>query len=176
MNLLRLASLALLGTIALLGSAGACGGGVQGAGGSGAGGSGGGGSGGGAAFDACTGPKQCVLTNATCCGVCGMPEVTDMVAVNQAKLDAFRGDLCPQPVGCPECAQEPNPNLFAYCEEGRCVAADARTHAVSACTDTSDCVLRYGMGCCESTCQGVESELTSVSVQGFQSIHDALGY
>ena len=131
--------------------------------------------GGGAGFDACDGPKQCVLTASTCCGVCGMPELANKVAVNQAALEAFRATVCTEPMGCPECAEEVNPNLFAYCDEGRCVAADARTHAVSECAQSSDCVLRYGMGCCESTCMGVESELTSVSVQGFQSMFDTLG-
>lgn len=172
MTLPRFLSLVLLATIAPLGASGGCGGTEVGTGGTGA---GGGGSGGGATFDTCDAPGQCVLALNSCCGGCGMPELSSFAAINQAAASAFQKAVCPTPQPCPECGGQPNPNLFTYCDVDHCVAADARTHAVSECTETSDCVLRYGMGCCESTCNGVESELTCVSVKGFQAIHTALG-
>jgi hypothetical protein len=174
MTIARLASLALLSALALLlAASGGCRGTVEGAGGSGAGGAGG--AGGGADFAACDGPGQCALVPTGCCGTCGAPELSDLAAVNTARAAEFAESVCPEPIPCPKCATQPNPNLFATCRQGRCVAADARTDAVSACQQSSDCVLRYGMGCCESTCMGTEGELTCVSVTGFQAIHSELG-
>jgi hypothetical protein len=172
MKLTRIASVALLSALALLAASGACRGTVEGPGGSGAGGGGGSASG---DFSACDGPGQCALLPTGCCGGCGTQELTGLAAVNQARAADFALSVCPDPVPCPKCASTPNPNLFATCQAERCVAADARTDAVSACQKDSDCVLRYGMGCCESTCQGTEADLTCVSVTGFQAAHTALG-
>jgi hypothetical protein len=172
MNLARLASLPLFASLLALSIAAGCGSTVT-TGGTGGGGTGGSG-GGGVDFAACDAPGQCVITTATCCGVCGAPELADVVAVNAEHVIDYANANCPDPTACPECATGENPNLYAICESGRCAAKDVRQSEVSACASDSDCVLRFGMGCCEA-CTGVESDLVSVSVQGFQSVYDALG-
>lgn len=129
-----------------------------------AGGSGGnGGNGGGAdTFTACDGPGQCVLVGNSCCGTCGEEDLAGKKAVNGAQADAYFQSVCPDPTPCPACAAQPNPNLFAYCDNGTCRAADVRTHAVSACTSDADCTLRGGTECCQP-CMPTDSELTAVN-------------
>jgi len=114
-------------------------------------------------FAACTGPGQCVLAITNCCGPCGTPEIGDYAAVNQAQLGGYQKFVCPEETPCPACAAELNPHLFAYCDAGQCVAADARTHAVSACTSSDDCYLRVGTDCCESCGPISVSQLTAVT-------------
>lgn len=117
----------------------------------------------GAAFDACDGPGQCVLVPSSCCGSCGTQSLESMTAVHADHTAAYFESLCPDDVACPACAALPNPNLFAYCESGHCVAADAKTHAVSACTADADCRLRLGADCCEP-CDGSADQIIAVSL------------
>lgn len=147
-------------TLALLFAVPACGGNVSVSG------SGGGGSGGAGGtttgttttgttsssddFFSCNGPGQCVLAVPSCCSGCGIQEASAFEAVNAAKADAYFKDVCPEPMPCPECVSQPNPNLFAYCDSGKCAVADARTHPVSECGVDEDCHLRNGAGCCET--------------------------
>jgi len=114
-------------------------------------------------FAACSGPGQCVLAIPDCCGGCGVPEVGNFVAVNSAKLEAYSKSVCPEPEPCPDCPYGLNPHLFAYCDAGTCVAADVRTHAVSACTTSNDCQLRNGTSCCEGCGVASVYDLTAVA-------------
>jgi hypothetical protein len=116
-------------------------------------------------FAACNGPGQCLLATATCCGPCGFPELPDYVAVHNDKAMAYYESLCPDPVACPDCITGYDPHLFAYCDlaAGKCVGADARTHAVSACTSADQCYLRGGASCCESCNELTQGELTALS-------------
>jgi hypothetical protein len=154
-----------------------CGSTVAGGGGSagsGGGSVGSGGSGGSAqVFDDCSGPGQCVLAGNTCCGVCGAPAVTDMAAVNNTLFDEYRTYICPMPTGCPECATQLNPNLFAYCEASKCIAADVTMHAFSECTTAADCSLRHGMECCES-CAGDAYDLVALNANGKTEIYQTV--
>lgn len=160
---LRLSVLALLFAAASIGTATtACssqtvvdapGGGGAGTGG---GATGGGGSGtGGAGFDECNGPGQCVVAVPGCCGTCGMPTLASVEPIASTQQDEFYAATCPNPEGtpCPGCASFPNGNLFAYCEGGRCREADMTASPFSACTQPSDCALRWGTGCCPG-CSG----------------------
>jgi hypothetical protein len=119
--------------------------------------------GGGSSFDACTGPGQCVLVANGCCGTCGMPGPGSLASVNQAQASAFQMSVCPNPPPCPECAQQPNPDLFAFCEpSGHCLIGDVHTNPVSACTTDADCTLRFGSDCCEA-CEGNSSQLVALN-------------
>lgn len=116
-------------------------------------------------FTACDGPGQCTLVTVECCPPCGMPELPDVLAVHVAQGMAYKDYTCPDPVDCPACETGYNPHLFAYCDTaaGKCVAADTRTHAVSACTADEQCALRNGTECCEN-CNELQSyELTAVA-------------
>lgn len=112
-------------------------------------------------IDACTGPGQCILVSTGCCPGCGIAQLGSMTAINADHQEEYYQDLCPEPVACPACESAPNPNLFAYCEAGHCVAADVTTHAVSACVTDSDCHLRNGSACCEE-CIGSVDQLIAV--------------
>lgn len=115
------------------------------------------------AFDACTGPGQCLLVDKGCCSSCGTESLDSKVPINAASSEAYFQSICPEPVPCPACASQPNPNLFAYCEAGQCVAADVTTNFVSACVSDADCHLRNGSACCEQ-CTGSLDQLIAVSV------------
>lgn len=176
-------TLLLFSTLALAVALSACGGNVSVS--TGGAGSGSGGSGGSTAtttstttsgsttppddFYSCDGPGQCVLATPGCCPGCGVPELGAFVAVNSAKTDAYFKFVCPEPTPCPECVSQPNPNLFAYCQAGKCVAADVRSDPVSQCKTDADCHLRNGSSCCE-TCGVDPSNVVAVSSQAPQPI------
>lgn len=167
MKAARLASLALVGAFVAL-VASACSPdsslfGTGGTGGSGGTGGGGGRDAGKIDFAACNGPGQCTLVASGCCDACGMPQLSGLTAVNKENVPEFKKEVCPEPEQCPGCETKFNPNLFAYCESGKCVGADMRTDPVSQCHKPADCKLRFGAGCCES-CTGTEEQLTSVAI------------
>lgn len=165
------------------GSSGGAGGSSAGAGGSGASSGAGGVAGagasagaGGSAGDACNdpslklcnGPGQCALTTSDCC-LCGMPEITDYVAMNQAS--AAKCD-CGGPV-C-DCASAPNPNLAASCESGTCAAWDVRQRKdYAGCADDTDCRLRNGLDCCEG-CQASNYSVVAVRKDAESALKAAL--
>ncbi len=120
-------------------------------------------------FYACDGPGQCVLATPGCCPGCGVPELGAFVAVNSTKTDAYFKFVCPEPTPCPECVSQPNPNLFAYCQAGKCVAADVRSDPVSQCKTNDDCHLRNSASCCE-TCGVDPSNVVAVSFQAPQPL------
>lgn len=122
-------------------------------------------------FYACTGPGQCVLAVPACCSGCGIQEASAFEAVNGAQADAYFKHVCPEPTPCPACESQPNPNVFAYCDAGKCAVADVRAHPVSECGTDADCHLRNGAGCCE-TCGVDQNVVIAVSylVQDLQSL------
>jgi len=99
----------------------------------------------------CSDNSECTVVSESCCGSCGQPSPGDMVGVNSGRIRDYRGDSCDR-VDCPACFMEPDPNLIATCNAGRCEAIDVRTHAVSSCTGTSQCSLRVNTCCgCSSS-------------------------
>jgi hypothetical protein len=96
----------------------------------------------------CARNSDCTLAPDSCCGVCGMPSVEDVDAVNEDRLDEHFRDVCPIPGACPACLTQDNPDLHATCASGVCRALDIRRDAVSACQTDDDCRLRV-KGCCE---------------------------
>lgn len=112
-------------------------------------------------FVACDANTVCILTSPGCCQSCTGNDLSQYVAINAAKADAYFEHVCPEPTPCPGCDPLIDPNFFAYCEAGSCVAADVRTHAVSACATDADCRLRNGASCCEGC---GPSELSVIAV------------
>ena len=97
----------------------------------------------------CDQSSECRLTSETCCGVCGMPTLADMVALHEDDVSAHVNEVCADPVSCPDCPVQPNPNLFAYCDAGVCKGVDITNDPLGGCLSPSDCKLRLGLECCE---------------------------
>lgn len=116
---------------------------------------------------ACDANSQCVLAAASCCGVCGEPTLADVDGVHRDRLDAHFDAVCPDPVPCPKCATTNNPDLFATCRAGSCVALDLTTEAASACAADSDCRVRT-TGCCECGGSTAEADLIAVAITAEQ--------
>lgn len=113
-------------------------------------------------WGACEINSNCVIASTTCCGPCGSSTVDDVVGVNKARADEYRKVVCPNPVACPACPTERNPDLLATCAAGSCKALDVRQHAASACTKDSECRLRVA-SCCECGGSVAPSDLIAVS-------------
>ena len=125
------------------------------------------GTGGASNFKPCQSSADCSLVPQTCCGVCGVPELEDVLSVNVQFQNDHKLKVCGDPPPpCPYCATEPNPNLYAFCEigimGGTCVAEDIRKSDLSACQTDSDCSLRFGLNCCEP-CGGSSSDLVAIN-------------
>ena len=135
----------------------------------GSGGSGGSGGGSPSTWAACTAPGQCELAAKGCCGTCGTPAINDVNGVNRSQGQAYQDDNCPEPVPCPACASQINPNLAAFCVEDTCSAIDVRSDDVSACATDADCRLRYS-DCCES-CATASPELVIALSQSGASVY-----
>ena len=91
-----------------------------------------------------------------------MPTLSDMVALHQDDVSAHFDEVCTDPVGCPDCPYQENPNLYAYCDAGVCKGADVTSDPLGGCQSPSDCKLRWGLECCECTYDG--GMLTAIPV------------
>lgn len=133
-------------------SGGNASGGASASGGSSAGGTGASSSTGGSTSDdlrSCATTSECSLVSATCCGVCGEPEVGDVTSVKVGFQEEHLDSVCGgEPAVCPLCAQGTNPHLFAQCDSGKCEPKDLRKHEFSACNTAEDCILLPN-ACCE---------------------------
>jgi hypothetical protein len=128
-----------------------------------------GGAGASSSYDDCKGPGECQIAYDTCCGTCGTATLDDLAPINGALSGAYHQALCGDPPPpCPECAGDIPVDFFAYCEAGTCVEADVRLHVLSECNVASDCVLRWGLGCCEQcgTADPYYGGLVAVSTNG----------
>lgn len=109
-------------------------------------------------MDACSGPGECVLLGASCCGPCDPATVQSFVAVNRSAAQAYSHVKGCDAVDCGPCMPVTEPertrqNFVAACEQGRCVVVDIRTTPLTECRLASDCRLRDGAECCEG-CDG----------------------
>ena len=113
----------------------------------------------------CTEESVCVLSSPGCCGGCEPVARTDLIAVNAQWLDEYRAATCNQGVACGACADyegaPERPWYGAKCEAGHCVVFDARVAAT--CTDSSQCRLRNGVGCCEGCGATSAQDLVAIS-------------
>jgi hypothetical protein len=102
------------------------------------------------AYEACTGPGQCLALVPGCCGGCGAPTLGDVAGVNSTRVDEFRAATCGDPhPACPACPTMLEPNLIAFCQTDRCTPLDVRKDDLSACSQDADCMLR-DPACCEA--------------------------
>jgi hypothetical protein len=132
----------------------------------------GGAGGGGSDLTACDGPGQCMAVSASCCGTCGVGDVSAYVGVNIKHVDEFRMRQCSVPIACPAIAclnDGTGANIGARCVAGQCQVFDVRkVPEYSACNMDTDCHLRLGLSCC--TCGGNSGGWVAVSSGGEQGI------
>jgi hypothetical protein len=69
------------------------------------------------------------------------------------------------PVACPACASRLDPNVQAFCTSGKCQITDVRTDAISKCSTSDDCILRYAT-CCQPCNGGSPEEVVAVNRAG----------
>jgi hypothetical protein len=97
----------------------------------------------------CSLSTDCVPISTGCCDSCEPYRWDIVVGVATAGMNAIRGTKC-GPIACDPCGPHPTFAWFdAVCREGHCVAYDAREMPMTECTDSSECILRNGLDCCE---------------------------
>jgi hypothetical protein len=115
----------------------------------------------------CTVAGTCVLAAKGCCGSCD-PTLQDVDGVYWQSTTAHQNEVCPGGAACGACPPDDGnhqgQNLLATCNGGTCQPVDVRTADMSACTQSSDCVLRYP-GCCEGC--GESTNLIALSTSGY---------
>ncbi|MCB9656959.1 MAG: hypothetical protein H6726_04845 [Sandaracinaceae bacterium] len=89
----------------------------------------------------CAVAADCTLLPASCCGACGAPTASDMIAVRNEDVEVNRARACACGVGCPECFMQPDAFLLAVCAAGACEARDLRTDDLTVCIMDDDCQL-----------------------------------
>ena len=100
----------------------------------------------------CTRNSECVVAPKRCCPPCGVWGVDDVIAMALVdNIDYYRTLGCNRQEDCRRCPAvsftSPEGNLQATCNAGHCELLVVSQSEVSACTEDSDCVLRWGMCC-----------------------------
>lgn len=115
-----------------------------------------------ASLRTCSGPGTCELGAAGCCGITCQP-TTELIGIRRGEAASVVAATCEQtqPVPCPACAAQIDPDVQAFCRGGTCTVVDLRTDDLSACSKEDDCVLRYP-SCCQPCDGGSPSDLVSV--------------
>jgi hypothetical protein len=101
-------------------------------------------------LDTCEQNSDCVLAAKGCCS-CGGGTIDDHVALNLLRVEDYRSTQGCNDVLCGPCPEPPYSGVspfVATCEFGRCQAVELLEAGVLTCEDSSDCRLRYGLGCC----------------------------
>ena len=119
----------------------------------------------------CESIAECALMTADCCGAPCDPTAEDFAAVNERHMAEFRQESCEAVGECGEsgCASSTPPRFVATCRERVCVVEDVGALPITACSADADCILRFGLGCCEP-CPGEESQLTSVRADALEQL------
>ena len=132
--------------------------------------SGGTSSGNGGEWTHCDDVSECTLMTYGCCGVCGVPRLTDLMPIRWDKTEAYRDLHCTPEPPCPACPSAPNTRYPAMCRGGECVAVDPlQDEASTRCDRDEDCVVRWGGLCCEP-CGAWEAEPIAVNRAYKQSV------
>jgi hypothetical protein len=119
-------------------------------------------------WTACAVPSDCVFVSKGCCSPCGIPSLDDYDVINRVYVEEHHTDVCPDPIPCPNCATEPNPELVATCIDGRCTGMDIGTEDFSACTADDECVIRVP-DCCECGADTSHSNLIAFRVDAWST-------
>lgn len=116
----------------------------------------------------CTVPDDCVLQSVSCCASCGTLNPSDYTAMNRSAQYDFQRSVCAGNSSCEAClAQVGNSTLLATCEQGQCIVIDLLEHAVTACSNASECYVR-APECCE--CGGSTNEFAVVALSSASSV------
>jgi hypothetical protein len=153
------------------GSAGAAGSGASAVGGGGWGVGGSVGAGGATSWTACGPADSCVLETVSCCGPgCEPVPLSAFTAINSKSVADYQKSHPVCPCLMMPCQNVPPelrnvPNYMATCEQGQCTAIDIRASALTACTSSADCYLRWGTGCCAGCGTDVVAFSSKANVQ-----------
>lgn len=116
----------------------------------------------------CNVPSDCVLQSLSCCASCGAPSPSNYTAMNYYSQYNFQRSVCVNNATCLTCdAQVGNNILLATCEQGQCVVIDLLDHAVTACSNASECYVR-APECCE--CGGSTNEYSVIALSSTSSV------
>jgi hypothetical protein len=130
------------------------------------------GSAGAGGWASCQEPYECTLVDTDCCHMeCFETNLGAFAAVNTNLSQKYLDALCTPMPPCPGymCPEEGHlawvrsaSQFGATCEQGTCKGFDIRTSPASKCSNDTDCVLRWGLGCCE-LCYPTSENLVAVS-------------
>ena len=119
-------------------------------------------------LDACSGPGDCALASAGCCGACDPVDAQAFVAVGRGFLAQYLTIHGCDGVACGPCPPVTELELtqqyfVATCVSNHCTVVDIRQTKITECAEAIDCYLRDGAQCCQG-CDGVA--LVSVNRNG----------
>ena len=117
---------------------------------------------------ACEAAEDCLVTHASCCGVCGAYAPDDVIALNRDEAQSYREEQCGPSFGCPECDAATVPSIAIGCVAGRCQLRPLDPD-LTACTADDDCTIRTRQ-CCEC---GAPAEYVALSIEA-RSRYEAL--
>lgn len=112
----------------------------------------------------CARPSDCALRARSCCGTCGEPTSTDLIALPTTSVDDYTARVCAG-IGCPDCAAVPDPNLFATCAAGTCAPVDLHGDPLAVCAQDADCVLAVPQ-CCACGAIGLDQAVAYNPARG----------
>lgn len=114
-------------------------------------------------YTACTGPGTCMLQVTICCACDSQSKDWKAIANTQEAITALRDEVCPGGQTCDACYGAAPADALAVCNEGHWQRVDLYQSDLSACTQDSDCKLRYGNTCCEP-CGDPSAETSLVAI------------
>ena len=121
-------------------------------------------------YDFCGDNGDCVLTPSSCCGACGTPTATDVVAVNVEAADDYSTEVaCREPAAdpCEECPSADNPHLAAWCGgdgiRPACTVVDFAAEDFVRCEEERDCQV-LSPTCCQPCTAPSPTDLVAVRV------------
>lgn len=100
-------------------------------------------------YASCDTASDCVFYGLGCCPGCAASSRFDLVAFNNSSFNDWFASKCTGARNCPACPDFPAQRFWASCDSGHCIANDLQESPLGACSQSSDCVLRNDLNCCE---------------------------